>query len=145
MCGANGFNNCKNVLYSALFIFLCFVNSFTIVINVDTDVLNFISSISFVIFFTALCIIDSNSFEYSSSSVIISCKLHTRSKNLLHPRILSIDHGAVWSNGPINISYTLKLSAPKSLTISSGFTTFPFDLDIFSPLLPNIIPCDVRF
>ena len=113
--------------------------------NVDTHVLNFISSISFVIFFIALCIIDSNSFEYSSPSTKISCIFHILSKNLLHPRMLSIDHGAVWSNGPINISYTLKLSAPKSLTISSGFTTFPFDLDIFSPLLPNIIPCDVRF
>ena len=96
-------------------------------------------------FFIAWCIIFSCSFEYSSFSFIIDVKFQTLSKNFPHPRILSIDHGAVWSNGPINISYTLNVSAPNSFTISSGFITFPFDLLIFSPFVPKIIPCDVRF
>ena len=69
-------------------------------------------------FFIALCIIFSNSGEYVEPSTNISCKFHTLScnlpdslynlqtlsKNLPQPRILSIDQGAVWSNGPINIS-----------------------------------------
>ena len=37
------------------------------------------------------------------------------------------------------------MSAPNSFIISSGFITFPFDFDIFSPFVPSIIPCDVRF
>ena len=96
-------------------------------------------------FFIALCIIFSCSMLYSSPSTKISCKFHTLSKNFPQPRMLSIDHGAVWSNGPINISYTLKVSAPNSSIISSGFITLPLDLDIFSPLVPKIIPWDVRF
>ena len=49
-------------------------------------------------------------------------------------------HGLDDSIGPINISYNLKLSAPYTFTISSGFTTFPLDLLIFSLFDPSIIP-----
>ena len=98
-------------------------------------------------FFIAWCIIFSNCFEYSfvPSSTKISCMFQTLSRNLLHPRMLSTDHGAVWSNGPMNISYTRNVSAPYSFITSSGFTTFPLDLLIFSPLDPKIIPWEVRF
>ena len=44
------------------------------------------------------------------------------------------------SNGPINISYKRNVSAPYWRTTSSGLTTFPFDLDIFSLPSPRIIP-----
>ena len=33
----------------------------------------------------------------------------------------------------------------KASTTSSGLTTFPLDLDIFSPFSPRIMPCEVRF
>ena len=64
-------------------------------IKVETQVLNFISSISAEIFFIALCIIFSNFGEYSFPSTNKVCKFQTLSKNLEHPLMLSIDQGAV--------------------------------------------------
>ena len=45
----------------------------------------------------------------------------------------------------INKINVLNVSAPNSLITSSGLTTFPLDLLIFSPSEPNINPCAVRF
>ena len=104
ICGAKGLSKVINVLNSALFIVFNFVNSFIIVIKVDTQVLNFISSISLETFFIALFIIFSVSFLYESPSINMFCKFQTLSKNLKHPLILSIDQFAAWSKGPINIS-----------------------------------------
>ncbi|MNL68627.1 hypothetical protein D3C87_1933790 [compost metagenome] len=44
------------------------------------------------------------------------------------------------SRGPMNISYRRRVSAPYSLTTSSGLTTLPRDLDIFSLFSPRIMP-----
>ena len=59
--------------------------------------------------------------------------------------MLLLDHGAAFSKSPMNISYRRSVSAPNSRTISSGLTTFPRDLDIFSPFSPKIMPWLVRF
>jgi hypothetical protein len=67
------------------------------------------------------------------------------SKNLTTPVKLLVFHGLESVNPPINISYNLKASTPYSLTTSSGLTTFPKDLDIFSPLAPNTIPWLINF
>ena len=67
-----------------------------------------------------------------------------RSKKRLQPLMLWLDHGADFSKSPMNISYKRMVSAPYSLMISSGLTTFPRDLDIFSPFSPKIMPCEVR-
>ena len=49
-------------------------------------------------------------------------------------------HGLVASSGPMNISNSRSASAPYSATTSSGLTTLPRALDIFSPFSPRIIP-----
>ena len=41
-------------------------------------------------------------------------------------------HGAAFSKSPMNISYRRSVSAPYSLTTSSGLTTLPRDLDILT-------------
>ena len=50
-------------------------------------------------------------------------------------------YGLLASRGPINISYILKVSAPKSRTTSLGLTTYSgYLLPILIPLDPSIIP-----
>ena len=56
----------------------------------------------------------------------------------------ALDQGAAFSKSPMNISYNRMVSAPYSLTMSSGFTTLPRDLLIFSPFSPRIMPWLVR-
>ncbi|MNN43665.1 hypothetical protein D3C81_1579130 [compost metagenome] len=65
---------------------------------------------------------------------------HTRDKKRCVPSTPLAFHGLVASSGPMNISYTRSVSAPYSLTISSGLITLPRDLLIFSLLVPRIIP-----
>src|SRR5690606_3706971 len=96
-------------------------------------------------FFMVLWILVSISGEIFSSSTIISCSRHTLSRNLRQPRTPFMDQGTLLSKSPINISYILKVSAPNSLTISSGLMTLPLDLDIFSLLSPCIMPWEVLF
>src|SRR5699024_2951586 len=66
--------------------------------------------------------------------------LQIRSKNRLAPSSPFSLHAMEASSGPMNISYRRKVSAPCEYTISSGFTTFPLDLLIFSLPSPRIIP-----
>src|SRR6516162_4803234 len=51
-------------------------------------------------------------------------------------------HGFVASSGPMNISYSRRLSAPYSLTTSSGLMTLPRALDILSarPMSSIFVP-----
>ena len=65
--------------------------------------------------------------------------------NLCAPPSPSSLQGIDASKGPINISYKRNVSAPYCSTISSGLTTFPLDLDIFSWLEPKIIPWFTNF
>src|SRR5699024_12204077 len=69
-----------------------------------------------------------------------TCKRHTRSRKRREPSRPFSDQAIDASRGPMNISYRRKVSAPYWLTTSSGFTTFPLDLDIFSLPSPRIIP-----
>src|SRR5699024_5127875 len=66
-------------------------------------------------------------------------KRHTRSRNRRDPSTPVVDQSTSASKGPINISYNLNVSAPCDAMISSGSTTFPRDLLIFS-LSFRIIP-----
>src|SRR5690349_11796638 len=61
-----------------------------------------------------------------------------RFKNPNTPLIPLVFQGLLCSKGPRNISYNRNVSAPKSLQMSSGVTTFHFDLDIFSTSQPQI-------
>src|SRR5690554_1369649 len=54
------------------------------------------------------------------------------------PVIPAVFQGFACSNGPKNISYKRKVSAPYSLAISSGLTTLNFDFDIFSTSWPTM-------
>src|SRR5690606_1808991 len=54
------------------------------------------------------------------------------------PVIPAVFQGFDCSNGPKNISYKRKVSAPYSSQISSGFTTLYFDFDIFSTSCPTM-------
>ena len=78
----------------------------------------------------------------SSVSVILPCwsknNRQNLSKNRDTPCILSVFQGLLSSNGPKNISYMRKQSAPYLATTSSGLTTLCFDLDIFSTAAPHI-------
>ncbi|CAI8212526.1 MAG: Uncharacterised protein [Flavobacteriaceae bacterium] len=57
---------------------------------------------------------------------------HNFFKKLCTPDIPAVFHGFACSNGPKNISYIRRVSAPYWRQISSGLTTLYFDLDIFS-------------
>ena len=60
--------------------------------------------------------------------------------NLRAPAKPFVDQAKPSSRGPANISNSLNESAPYSSMTSSGLTTLPRDLDIFSPFEPRIIP-----
>ena len=78
----------------------------------------------------------------TSSVTIIVCsskyKRHSFFKNPKTPEIPAVFQGFACSNGPKNISYKRKVSAPYSLQISSGDTTLYLDFDIFSTSRPTM-------
>ena len=148
ICGANGASIIKNFSNSSL------ANpsacaSLTNIIIADTAVLNFIFSISSVIFFMVLC---NNTLTPLAGTRFPSprgrggwgVRANTFSKNLLTPFTPSMLQGIVSANGPINISYKRKLSAPTLFTTSSGLITLPKDLDIFLPSSASTMPCETR-
>ena len=67
-----------------------------------------------------------------------------RSRNRLQPFTALSDQAAAFSKSPMNMIYIRMVSAPYWATTSLGLTTFPRDLDIFSPPSPRIIPWLVR-
>ena len=144
MCGANGFKSVKNILNSSFVISFELYISLTKLIIAAIAVLNFMVSISSETFLISLFIKTSKSFRIDPSfkNSFIS---YTLFKNFLHPLIEAVSHGAACSKSPINSSYNLNVSAPYSKTTSSGLTTFPRDLLIFSPFCPRIIPWLVLF
>src|SRR3989338_7907239 len=77
-------------------------------------------------------------------SPILSFKFQTLFKNLSMPAIDSSRKSPPCSNGPRNIRYILKTSAPNFLIYSSGLTTLPLDFDIFAPSLIKS-PCARNF
>ena len=82
--------------------------------------------------------------EGFGSSLALSARFHTRSKNRLEPFTASVDQMAACSKSPTNMIYRRMVSAPYWATMSLGFTTFPRDLDIFSPPSPRSMPWLVR-
>src|SRR5690606_997348 len=58
-------------------------------------------------------------------------------KNLNTPSIPLVFQGLLCSNGPKNISYMRKVSAPYCEIKTSGFTTLNLDFDIFSTSTPQ--------
>src|SRR5690606_11136253 len=120
----------------------CCDNSFTQIINCETEVLNEKFSISSVAFLMVLCR-DLYISLVGSSFVIfkpLSSKynLHSFFRKPKTPVIPAVFQGFACSSGPKNISYKRKVSAPYSSQISSGFTTLYFDLDIFSTSRPTM-------
>src|SRR5690606_5883097 len=119
------------------------VNSFTQIINAETEVLNEKRSISSSTFLMILCNALYSVFVGSSSDTLKFPsaswnKRHTLRKNLYTPSIPFVFQGFDCSKGPKNISYRRKVSAPKFAIISSGFTTLNFDFDIFSTSVPQM-------
>ena len=115
------------------------VNSFTAIINVETEVLKEKFSISSCTFLIVLCKTFNSSLVAISSETSklspLKYNFHNFFKKDETPEIPEVFQGLVCSKGPKNISNILKASAPYSATISSGFTTLYFDLDIFSTSL----------
>ncbi len=117
-------------------------NSFTQIINCETEVLKEKPSISSATFLMVLC----NDFKLSfDGSLLVTIKplsskykRHNFFKNPKTPEIPAVFQGFACSNGPKNISYKRKVSAPYSLQISSGVTTLYLDFDIFSISRPTM-------
>ena len=107
------------------------------------DVLYEKCSMSNVTFLISLCK-DFNSSAVGSASV--TCRVSVLPKNKPQsffkkrctPSIPFVSQGLDCSNGPRNISYKRRVSAPYFSTIISGFTTLNMDLDIFSTAHPQI-------
>src|SRR5690606_9690028 len=120
----------------------CCCNSFTQIINWETDVLKEKFSMSSVTFLMVLCN-DLYISAVGSSLVTINplssaYKRHSFLRKPNTPVIPAVFQGFACSNGPKNISYKRKVSAPYSLQISSGFTTLYLDFDIFSTSRPTM-------
>src|SRR3970040_888477 len=104
--------------------------------NCETEVLNEKPSISSATFLMVLC----NDFKLSFVGVSLltikpfssKYKRHNFLRNPKTPEIPAVFQGFACSNGPKNISYKRKVSAPYSLQISSRVTTLYLDFDIFS-------------
>src|SRR5574343_576130 len=110
--------------------------------NCETDVLKEKFSISSVTFLMVLCS-DLYISAVGSSFVIFKplsskYKRHNFFKKPETPVIPAVFQGFACSNGPKNISYKRKVSAPYSLQMSSGLTTLYFDFDIFSTSRPTM-------
>mmetsp|Transcript_14672 Transcript_14672/g.62953 ORF Transcript_14672/g.62953 Transcript_14672/m.62953 type:complete len:258 (-) Transcript_14672:1835-2608(-) len=94
-------------------------------------VLKRMPSVSSVTFATHALIALSCSSEGSASVIFAgSNRRYARARNREHPSTPLVCHTFVSRSGPMNISYRRSESAPNSSTTSSGFTTFPRDLDI---------------
>src|SRR5690554_4634528 len=82
------------------------------------------------------------SFVGSSSVTITPLSSAYKRHNFLRkpktPLIPAVFQGFACSNGPKNISYKRKVSAPYSFAISSGLTTLNLDFDIFSTSCPTM-------
>ena len=120
----------------------CSCNVFTYSIIAAMAVLKRNSSISCVTFFIVWFI-----FLFMVSLEIRNCKLeisqtsaHTRLTKRFIPSTPVKLQGFEASNGPINISYMRKVSAPCFGITSSGVTTFPQRLLIFRESGPKIQP-----
>ena len=124
-------------LYSAI--------TFISAISAAIAVLNFRFSMSSVTFLIVLWNAFSISGRIASPSATMFWRFQKRSINRRQPLMPALLHGAAFSKSPINISYMRIVSAPYSLTMSSGLTTLPRDLLIFSPFSPRIMPWLVRF
>mmetsp|Transcript_20064 Transcript_20064/g.31617 ORF Transcript_20064/g.31617 Transcript_20064/m.31617 type:complete len:206 (-) Transcript_20064:2349-2966(-) len=107
-------------------------------------VLKLSASTSSVTFLMVLCMSTVVSSSISSASSR-RARLYTRSRNRTTPATWEVCQGLVASRGPMNISYRRRASAPDSCTTSSGLTTFPRLLLIFSLSLPRIIPWCTSF
>src|SRR6476620_4471790 len=117
-------------------------NSFTQIMNCDTEVLNEKFSMSSVTFLMVLCN-DLYMSAVGSSFVMFKplsskYKRHSFFKKPYTPVIPAVFQGLACSKGPKNISYKRNVSAPYSLQISSGLTTLYFDFDIFSTSRPTM-------
>ena len=99
-------------------------------------------SISSFTFFIVLCKLFKSSLEGAASATLhplsSKYKRHSFLRKPCTPVIPAVFQGLDCSNGPKNISYKRKLSAPYSSQIASGFTTLYLDLDIFSTSLPTM-------
>ena len=104
----------------------------------------FSSSMSCVTFLMVLWTMDSFLAEMDISSVAMSCRLKQRSRKRLLPLTASLLQLTAFSKSPMNMMCRRMVSAPYCATMSLGFTTFPRDLDIFSPPSPKIMPWLVR-
>src|SRR5690606_9942520 len=119
------------------------VNSLTQIIKADTEVLNEKRSISSSTFLMILCkalysaLLGSSSETWKLPSASWN-KRHSLRRNLYTPSIPLVFQGFACSNGPKNISYKRKVSAPYFSTTSSGLTTLNLDLDIFSTSVPQM-------
>mmetsp|Transcript_29056 Transcript_29056/g.49658 ORF Transcript_29056/g.49658 Transcript_29056/m.49658 type:complete len:288 (-) Transcript_29056:531-1394(-) len=103
------------------------------------------ASTSALTFWIVLCISRSVSTPISAPSATLDARVCTRFWKRTTPEICSVCHGLTASSGPMNISYSRIASAPYVWTMSSGLTTLPRDLDIFSPSSPRIIPWCTSF
>ena len=142
--GANGFSSNVNTFSSSLVMLPFPLISFIRAIRAAMAVLNFKFSTSSPTFFMVLWKTLSISGRIPAPSINRFCRFQYRSTKRRHPFTLVVLHGAAFSKSPMNISYSRSVSAPNSRTTSSGFTTFPRLLLIFSPFSPRIIPWLVR-
>jgi hypothetical protein len=108
-------------------------------------VLNFMVSMSSPTFlmvrFTAFSLAGE---KLSLPSMRSPARFQTRSRKRLQPLTAVSDQGTAFSKSPMNMMYSLSVSAPYWATTSLGLTTLPRDLDIFSPPSPRIMPWLVR-
>ena len=146
MCGTTGDSICTSPFTYSMLTLSCLYASFTKTIIAEIAVLKCKFSKSSVTFLTIMWYDFSSSLVSSStiegftlpSSSIIS--LQTRSRKRRDPSTPFVVQAIDASSGPMNISYSLNVSAPCVWLISSGLTTLPLDLDIFSLPSPKIIP-----
>ena len=68
---------------------------------------------------------------------------HSRCRKRWEPTTARVSHGRESSSGPIDISYTRKVSAPYASYMSSGVTMFFSDLPIFPYSRVTGWPCQV--
>ena len=92
-------------------------------------------------FSSALLGVSSETKNLLSESCI---KRQSLRKKLCTPLIPLVSHGLNCSNGPKNISYILRVSAPNFSIKSSGVCTLYLDLDIFSISCPQVY-CPLSF
>src|SRR5690606_15611958 len=102
----------------------------------ETEVLKEKRSISSSTFLMILCKAFHSAFSGSSSLTANPPSASWNNfqnlrRNLYTPSMPLVFQGLLCSNGPRNISYIRKVSAPYWSIMSSGFTTLYLDFDIF--------------